>query len=270
MKKTSMLKATMKKLLLFFTTFSSITSLHAMDTENLQKKYQAPPNLQAILDTAQEQDEIFRQCLKNIEKIGVCKCPRNLPCYIKHKNIMQRLKNLDRLQTLFDQENLDELMLPKKYLWQDYLVAEELVPSQANDTAHNLKGITKKQLSQLIIMAQKGGFSDFIGGQFPFGGTNVYFSEDRPGKEFWQFNFKSILNWFFPNNRKKIAIIDTKLFNFKESHPNLSDVWTLTLDGQGDCYFWDEFRQDIFNDLHLKNFDKFWNKWEHCLNGKII
>lgn len=229
----------------------------------LHQKYQAPQELEALLDTAYEQNEAFRECIES-RKNRVCKCPYNLPCYIKtiYGYNMARLKNLDKLKKMFEQENLDELMLPEKYLWRDiYLVAEELAPEKNSHDECTLDGITKKQLAQLLTLSQKGGFGDFIG--WSYQGTNVYHSKDLPGKKFWHKDYKS------PEQAtsQKIAIIDTKRFSFKDiGSPD--QLWKFIARRKDQECSWEQLKAAA-NDIQSLGYDTFWNKWEHCFKEKI-
>jgi len=151
-----------KNLLLLLGLAIASGSISAMQNERelcheyLRKKYQAPAELAARLDAAYKQNKDFKQCIKSSR---VCKCPDNLPCYIKtiYGHNMDRLRKLDKLRTFFDQENLDELILPEKYLWRDmYLVAEELAPEKNSHDECTLDGITKKTISTIANPFSKG------------------------------------------------------------------------------------------------------------------
>ncbi len=255
-----MCKNYITSLLLLCTALAASFAAFGMQADfeaKLREKYQAPAELAAILDAAYESNEAnIKECLR---QKSVCKCPRNLPCYIKTNSVMPRIHNLDKLRTLFAQQQLDELILPEKYLWRDYVVAEELVP--APDECNILAGITKKQLAQLMTLSKEGGFSDFIGGR-RFGCANVYFSQDRPGKKFWQKNFKSPAN-----NTRKIAIIDTKWFTFGNFDTN--DLWELLTRGthKNECdnaMTHGMMRIHAHDGIAQLSFEEFWKKWEHC------
>ena len=226
----------------------------AMDEENLRKKYQAPPQLKKILDIALEQDQVFRECLES--SCVVCKCPNNLPCYIKPFRII-RLENLEKLKTLIDREKLDEIIVPEKYVWNDRIVSEELIPEKNKKGECKLDNITKMQFAQIAILAKKAGFWDFRGGDFKFGCTNVFFSKDRPGKRFWLDDFKVPGQ---PDSRK-IAIIDTKRLFTDGNVGYLREMFSNTgLKAQQMGCSWNELQPNF----EQMNFDNFWNKWEKC------
>ena len=235
------------------------------DEDILRKKYQAPAELAAILDASYEEIE------KCLERNTVCKCPNNLPCYIKKGTIINpitiRIKNLEKLRTLIIQENLDEFVLPEKYIWQDYLVAEILTPIKSKNNYRTLNNITKKQLAQLITLAEKGRFWDFIGGGSAVN-PNVYMTQDRPGKKFWIKH----TNQSQQDNPKKIAIIDTKyLDSGKFRASDTMPLWkSLTIEKASPCDSYDIFMDyKSFSGTQAKHpkFDQFWNKWQRCFKS---
>ena len=250
----------MKRLMLFFASILSITSVahfypaQAMDQDNLRQKYQAPPQLKKILDIALEQDQVFRECLEN--SCDVCKCPNNLPCYIKSFDI-KRLENLEKLKTLMEHEKLDEVIIPEKYVWNDRIVAEELIPEKNKKGKCKLDDISKMQFAQIAILSRKAGVWDFTGLDYKFGCTNIFFSKDRPGKKFWLDDFKVHAQ----SNSRKIAIIDTKRL-FTDGHLGyLRKMFSNTgLKAQQMGCSWNELQPNF----EQMNSDGFWNKWEKC------
>ena len=227
----------------------------AMDEENLRQKYQAPPQLKTILDIAFKQDQAFRECLENTRV--VCKCPNNLTCYVKPFDI-RRLVNLEKLKTLIDREKLDELMVPEKYVWNDKIVSEELIPEKNKQNKCKLDGITKRQFAQIAILSKKAEVWDLRGRNFKFGCTNVFFSKDRPGKKFWFDDFKVPAQ---PDSRK-IAIIDTKRLFTDGGHLGaLREMFSNTeLKAQQMGCSWNELQPNF----EQMNSEDFWNKWEKC------
>ena len=170
----------MKRLIAFFALLAASSASFAMLSEHreeeLRQKYQAPPKLKATLDAAMEKDEAFRECIKKAE---VCKCPNNLPCYVK-TYALWRLENLEKIRIFYNQEKLDEIMFPDEYLWNDYLVSEELTPARNSKNKCKFDGITKNQLAQLITFSQIGGVWDFKGRNDKFDCSNIFFSKYLP------------------------------------------------------------------------------------------
>ena len=236
------------------TAVATYNYVQANEEEALHKKHQAPAELSNILDPYYED---IKKCLQSNK---VCKCPDNLPCYIKKRDVMRRIKNLDKLHSLIAQEHLDEIILPEKYIWRDYVVAEELTPIKNKNGHDSLDGITKKQLQQLLIVAKKGKFSDFIGSA-GIDHPNAYLIQDHPGKNFWV----KQSNQLNQDNAKKIAIIDTKRFffilpNFGADNPKF--LWKLlTKEKSSSCKYYKIWRD---YSTHGQSFDQFWNKWEPC------
>ena len=225
------------------------------EEERLRQKYKAPEELADILDRAYEENSEFRSCLKGNQ---VCKCPNGLHCYVKKGTagmLKGRLKNLESAHRVIKQNKLD-IMLPHKYLWKNYLVAEALEPERNEDGECNLDGITKEQFKQLITFSKKGWFSHFLGSNFP--NTNVFFSKDRPNREFWKTNS----NYQKDDRERRIALIDTKEFDEEERCvcDLLAMVMNAPLSNPYERAVLSLLQKDINSSCYPHDEDEFWRK----------
>ena len=182
----------------------------------LLKKYKIPHELEEQLNDAAEHDEAFKQEIS--KEYFVCKCPKDLLCYIKGSNRnwknertnISRIENLENLETAKNENAPDDVVLPTKFLWHQknralklndfnyFVVSEELEPIEKDVDRRSLEGIDDKQLDNFCWFLRNSGYYDNHSG-------NVFFTYDYSGKKFWEKNFKKKLN-----AKKRIAVIDTE------------------------------------------------------------
>lgn len=226
------------------------------DNERLRQLYQAPHELARLLDQAYEDNKDFRKCIDGYYHL--CKCPNDMACYIKKEYVMKRIKNWDKGQQIINDKNLSEILLPQKYLWRNYLIAEKLQPD-----GNTLDGITKEQLAQIIVFAKKVKFGDFVGGKF-LGTNNVFFTKDHAGKQFWKQNVSLI-----EDHEKKIAIIDTKYFYKKYDIPQSHNLWRLFSKNKIEsCSYYTMVKSGDLNEFSRPNdFESFWQKYKECFQA---
>ncbi len=215
--------------------------------KRLKAKYKAPSDLADSLDNAYNTDESFRHCMDDYME-RTCKHP-SIPYFVKKVAPMHRLEGLERIKGLIAEHNLTHVILPKKFVWRDWIVAEEIEPKRDSNGKTTLVGITKDQLRELILLNKKLGFWDFRGGNI---GLNVFLSKQDPSK---------------------VAIIDTKTSSFEE-HPHKKPIYPLIdmMTGSKSEDPWGgpsklarkmQEEGDVDENFIPKDLDAFWEKYGH-------
>jgi len=254
--------------ILLFLLFSLpvIANIDEQRAEELLQKYQAPQELADLLNQAYEQNAGFRECLN---RRRVCRCPKELSCYIKTQSdqtLSRRLDNLEKAQKAIEENDLNEIVLPHKYLWgsssisgeiTQRLVVEALEPELDSSGRCNLNGISKSQFAHILTFAKVVGFGDYIGGNYSFEGkTNMFVTTYAPSKQFW----KNPQN--HGSGEKRIALIDTKRLGFFGEHLHAGYFFDLIVDENSrECVI-----EDVLRDLDERFFprddvDDFWKKY---------
>lgn len=227
------------------------------------ENFDIPAKLQQKLDNAYKRDHDFKACVDAQE---VCKCPADLPCYVKPLNI-NRIENYTYLKNILEQNKLDEIVLPQKFLWQNkstlrtHIVAEELRPLRFNGQC-SLANLPLKQFYQLLILG-KNGVWDFAGANKKFLCTNVFLTNDR-NSAYWERNNQASTT----NTASKIAIIDTKRIEQNQPTENLP---AHLLGIMGTSYDKCVMNKNFFSEFltlsknpSLSLVKEFWTKWESC------
>lgn len=228
--------------------------------------FKIPEQLQEVLDTAYQNNQKFKLCL---DSENICKCPADLPCFVKPFNI-NRLNNYTYIKKIIKQKNLDQVILPQKFLWQNkstlrtHVVAEELKPKR-NNSKCTLENISIHQFLQIVILGQNGVW-DFKGGNNTFSCTNIFLTESLNSDKFWETQTQAK-----SKDSTKIAFIDTKRIFENISNRDLpSDLTGMFGSRYQQCVRNTQFRNEFENlppnptTLSVK---EFWAKWESCFKA---